>query len=438
MINMEKLEGSQVKLTFDIAEDELERAMAAAYRRTASRYNVHGFRKGKAPRTVIENAYGKLVFFEDAFEQLWPPMVDAAIAEQELNVLDDPKIDVDAIRAYDDAAAELPEGIAVRFSATVSVMPEVKLGEYKGIEAHRREYTVTDEMVDAELDRMRSERASIVSVERPVENGDTVDIDYSGSVDGVKFEGGTAEHQELEIGSNRFIPGFEEQLIGMSAGEDRDIVVTFPEEYHAEELAGKEAVFAIHLHDVSAKVLDELDDAFAQEASEFETLDELRADIRANYEKNAAQREKNDFEDEVLGKVVENAEFEVPEVMIRREVENMLGDMDRNLQQQGLNLDIYLRYSGTSIEQLAAQMAPDAEKRVRTRLVLEQIVKDEAIEVTEEEVSAAIDTFCASFGDEERAKFLEGVNEGVKGYFEDREKIEKAIRLVVESANVIE
>lgn len=438
MVGMEKLEGSQVKLTFDITEEQLETAMSAAYHKNVKRYSIPGFRKGKAPRSVIENMYGKLVFFEDAFESIWPSIVDTAIVENNIDAVDNPQIDIEAVRSFSTEGVELPEGIAVRFTATVPVMPEVELGEYKGIEAHKHEYTVTDEMVDAEIDKMRNERASVVSIERAIENGDVVTLDYSGSIDGVKFEGGTAEKQELEIGSGKFIPGFEEQIIGMNIGDDKDITVTFPAEYHAEELAGKEAVFAIHIHDASTKILMDADDVFAQEVSEFESLAELRADIKQNLEKSAEQRIKNDFEDEVLGKVVGNAKFDVPQAMINRETESMLRDMDRNFQQQGFNLDMYLKITGSTVEQLAEQLRPEAEKRIRTRLVLEAIVKAENIIATGEEVTKAIDDFVADMNDEAKANFKEKVDEGIKGYFEDKVKIEKAISLVVDSAKVTE
>ena len=438
MVGMEKLEGSQVKLTFDITEEQLETAMSAAYHKNVKRYSIPGFRKGKAPRSVIENMYGKLVFFEDAFESIWPSIVDTAIVENNIDAVDNPQIDIEAVRSFSTEGVELPEGIAVRFTATVPVMPEVELGEYKGIEAHKHEYTVTDEMVDAEIDKMRNERASVVSIERAIENGDVVTLDYSGSIDGVKFEGGTAEKQELEIGSGKFIPGFEEQIIGMNIGDDKDITVTFPAEYHAEELAGKEAVFAIHIHDASTKILMDADDVFAQEVSEFESLAELRADIKQNLEKSAEQRIKNDFEDEVLGKVVGNAKFDVPQAMINRETESMLRDMDRNFQQQGFNLDMYLKITGSTAEQLAEQLRPEAEKRIRTRLVLEAIVKAENIVATDEEVTKAIDDFVADMNDEAKANFKEKVDEGIKGYFEDKVKIEKAISLVVDSAKVTE
>ena len=438
MVGMEKLEGSQVKLTFDITEEQLETAMSAAYHKNVKRYSIPGFRKGKAPRSVIENMYGKLVFFEDAFESIWPSIVDTAIVENNIDAVDNPQIDIEAVRSFSTEGVELPEGIAVRFTATVPVMPEVELGEYKGIEAPKHEYTVTDEMVDAEIDKMRNERASVVSIERAIENGDVVTLDYSGSIDGVKFEGGTAEKQELEIGSGKFIPGFEEQIIGMNIGDDKDITVTFPAEYHAEELAGKEAVFAIHIHDASTKILMDADDVFAQEVSEFESLAELRADIKQNLEKSAEQRIKNDFEDEVLGKVVGNAKFDVPQAMINRETESMLRDMDRNFQQQGFNLDMYLKITGSTVEQLAEQLRPEAEKRIRTRLVLEAIVKAENIVATDEEVTKAIDDFVADMNDEAKANFKEKVDEGIKGYFEDKVKIEKAISLVVDSAKVTE
>ena len=312
MSTVTKLEGSKVKLTIEMTEEALEAGIRREYPRAAKRYNIPGFRKGKAPRKVIENAYGPLVFLEDGFDSAYPALYEEAVKEHDIKPIDNPAIEIEAVRML--GAEDLPEGVAIRFSATVPVMPEVTLGQYKGIEVEKPEYNVTDEAVDSEIEKARRERARLVVVERPVENGDTVNLNYSGSVDGVKFDGGTAEEQELRIGSGAFIPGFEEQLVGMSIGEDKDITVTFPSEYHAPELAGKEAVFAIHINDISVEELPELNDDFAKDASDFETVEEWRNSERKKLEETAAQRAATEFENRAIEAAAANCEVEIPEI----------------------------------------------------------------------------------------------------------------------------
>ena len=344
MATIEKLEHDQVKLTIEIDADTFNAALQQAYVKNGKHYNIAGFRKGKAPRKVIESMYGEGVFFEDAFELCWGDAYDAALEENGLTAVDKPTLDIEKIGK--------DEGVV--FTAVVQLKPTVKLGAYKGIEVEQPTYTVEDADVNAEIEKEREKNARFVDVERAVENGDRVVIDYSGSVDGVQFDGGTAEEQTLVIGSNTFIPGFEEQLIGMNVGEERDITVTFPEEYHAENLAGKEAVFHIKLHNVQFKELPELDDEFAKDVSEFDTLAELIADKRKKMEEQAAKNEKIAIENIALKTVCDNAEVEVPECMTERQANYMLRDMGYRLQMSGISLEDYCRYVGTDLNALKA------------------------------------------------------------------------------------
>ena len=314
MATMEKLEGSKVKLTIEVAADEFEKAVQQAYLKTKKNYNVPGFRKGHAPRKVIENAYGWLVFFDEAFDIVYPEVYEAAVREHDITPVDRPDISI----------LSCEQGAPVVFTAEVAVKPEVTLGAYKGIEVEKQEYNVTDEMVEAEIEREREKIASTVEVtDRAVQDGDNVNLDYSGSVDGVKFEGGTAEKQELTIGSGMFIPGFEEQMVGMNVGEEKDITVTFPEQYHSEELAGKEAVFHVKVNAIEETVLPEADDEFAKDVSEFDTIEELRADKRKKLEEAAALRAKNQRENELIEKACANASVEIPEAMIERQMDQL-------------------------------------------------------------------------------------------------------------------
>lgn len=431
MATMEKLKGSMVKLTFDITQSELEAGMQKAYVKNARKYNVPGFRKGKAPRKVIESMYGGLAFFDDAFDDIYPAMFEAAVKEYGLDTIATPHVDIDALRGFGDT--ELPEGIAVRFTATVAVRPEVKLGEYKGIEVTADEYTVTDEAVDKRIEAQRSDMARLIAVERPIEKGDVIDLNYSGSIDGVKFDGGTADNQELEIGSGRFIPGFEEQLIGMSVGEDKNITVTFPTEYHAAELAGKEAVFACHINDIRVKELPELNDDFAKDVSEYNTFEEYKASVRSEMEKQSEELRKNAFENAALLAAANNAEIEIPDVMIEAECDDMIHDLEYRLAGQGLTLDMYTQFSGMTVEQMKKDYVPDATNRVRIRLMLDAIIKEENIVPTVEDVDNAANEFLSSIKDEAQRKEFK-VTDELKRYFENRVKVEKAVALIVGNA----
>ena len=424
MATMEKLEGSKVKLTIEIAADEFEKAVQEAYLKTRKKYSVPGFRKGHAPRKVIENAYGWIVFFDDAFDLVYPNAYEAAVQEHGITPVDRPDVSIVSVE----------QGAPIVFTAEVAVKPEVTLGAYKGIEVEKQEYNVTDEMVEAEIDKEREKIASTSEItDRPVANGDKINLDYSGSVDGVKFEGGTAEGQELTIGSGTFIPGFEEQLVGMNPGEEKDITVTFPEKYHSEELAGKEAVFHVKVNAILETNLPEADDEFAKDVSEFDTIAELRADKRKKLEEAEALHAKNVRENALITKACENATVEIPEAMIERQMDHMLNDIRYRLSMQGISLEDYCKYTGSSIEALRKEMRGDAEKRVKSQLVLEAISKAEALEATAEEIEQKLDEYAAQFGDKAES-FKKGLTEEDKLYFADQTVLDKTIALLCDNA----
>lgn len=426
MATIEKLEHDQVKLTIEIDADTFNAALQQAYVKNGKHYNIAGFRKGKAPRKVIESMYGEGVFFEDAFELCWGDAYDAALEENGLTAVDKPTLDIEKIGK--------DEGVV--FTAVVQLKPTVKLGAYKGIEVEQPTYTVEDADVNAEIEKEREKNARFVDVERAVENGDRVVIDYSGSVDGVQFDGGTAEEQTLVIGSNTFIPGFEEQLIGMSVGEERDITVTFPEEYHAENLAGKEAVFHIKLHNVQFKELPELDDEFAKDVSEFDTLAELIADKRKKMEEQAAKNEKIAIENIALKTVCDNAEVEVPECMTERQANYMLRDMGYRLQMSGISLEDYCRYVGTDLNALKASYHDEAASRVKMQLVIEAVGKAENVTCTDEEIAEVIKEY-AENNDMPVEEFEKQIGDDDREFLSDRRIAEKTVALIVDNVKLV-
>lgn len=372
-----KKEGNQVSLKMMIDATEFEKGIQKAYLKERGKFNIPGFRKGKTPRKIIETQYGKGVFFEEAINIVFPEHYTSAIDELKLEPVDRPEIDIENV---DDET-----GIVI--TAEVTVKPDVKLGEYKNLEVKKVEHEVTDEDIDAELEKSREMNARLVSIEdRAVADGDTVTIDYKGFLGEEQFEGGTAENHNLIIGSGQFIPGFEEQLIGGELNSSMDVNVTFPEEYHSEELKGQAVTFKVDIKGIKAKDMPALDDEFAKDTSEFDTLDELKADIRKRFEEEAKLRAENEQKDAVVEAVVANTEIEIPEVMIDAETDNMLRDFDYQLRYQGLDLEKYVQFSGTSIEELKEKMKEDAQKRVLIQLTIEAIAKEEGIEVTEEDL----------------------------------------------------
>ncbi len=428
MATMEKLEGSKVKLTIEVSAEQFEAATQKAYQKAGKRFNVPGFRKGKAPRKVIENMYGPLAFFDDAFDIVYPEAYQAAIAEQGVEPVDRPDVSIET----------LPEGeTPLVFSLVVAVKPEVELGAYKGIEVEKRAYNVTDDEVDAAIAQLQEGVARMVDVDRPVENGDTVNLDYSGSVDGVKFDGGTAQGQTLTIGSGQFIPGFEEQMVGMAVGEEKDIEVTFPEEYHAENLAGKKAVFAVKVNGIQVKELPTLDDEFAKDVSEYDTLEALRDAKRQELLEQAEKNAKIQKENDVVRKAVENATVEVPDAMVERQIDSFLQDMGYRLQMQGISLEDYLKYTNTEISALRDQYRADAALRVKSQLVLEAISKAEAIEATPEEIGDKVAEYAKQFGNMTVEDFEKNLQADDRQYFADQVVVEKTLALLVENAKEV-
>lgn len=384
-----KAEKSTVKINIDLSEKEWNEAIDAAYEKTKGRFSLPGFRKGKVPKHLLESTYGKGIFYEEAINQAFPKYY-SEILEKETSILAvaAPEIDVKKI---DDKHLSI--------EAIVAVKPEVTLGEYKGIKFKKVEYNVKDEDVENEIKRLQESRSRLVDVtDRAVENGDTVVIDYSGSVDGVKFEGGTAEKQTLVIGSGSFIPGFEDQIIGMKIGEDKDLKVKFPEEYHAENLKGKDAVFAVKLHEIKKKELPEVNDEFIKDAAGAESVDAYKKEVRERLEKQNADRAEREIEDAIVQKITDNASVEIPDAMIEAQIDRMVQEMDYRLSYQGLKLADYLKYIGQTMEDYRKNYREQAEKLVKSQLVIEKIIDTEKLEATDAEVDEKIEEMAKAQG----------------------------------------
>lgn len=393
--NKELLDNNQVKITVEASAEEWSNAISEAYNKTKGRYNIEGFRKGKAPKKVIESYYGVGVFFEPALDIIVPKLYnDILDKETELRPVAQPDVDIVAI-----SDAE------VKLKYTVTTYPDVKLGAYKGLKIEAAEYIVSDADVDAELDKARERAAATKNVDdRAAAMGDTVVIDFCGSIDGVKFEGGTAEGHSLELGSRSFIPGFEEQVVGVSIGEEKDVAVKFPDDYGVEELNGKEAVFAIKLHEIKTKIMPEVNDEFAKDVSEFDTLAEYKASIVTKLEEQNKAKTDREIEDAVINAVVEKAEVNIPDVMIEQQIEEMIREFEYRLQYQGMNIDDYYKYTNTSKDVLATQYRERAQKNVLTRVVMSEIIKVENIEPTDAEIDAKV------------ADYAKGANKEVEEY----------------------
>ena len=383
-----KKEGNKVTLKITVDNNKFEAAVNKAYNKSRNKYNIPGFRKGKAPRIVIETQYGKGIFYNDAIEILFPEVYPEAIKELDIDPIDNPDLDIE----------EISKDNGLVMVLNVEVKPEFELGNYKGIEIAKVENTVSDENVDAKLQEMVEKNARLVSVEdKALEDGDTAIIDFEGFENGVAFDGGKGENYNLVIGSNTFIPGFEEQLVGKKAGEEVEVNVTFPEEYHSQDLAGKPVVFNVKINDVKVKELSALDDEFAKDTSEFDSLDELKADVRAKLEEEAKNRADAETRNSVVEKVAENTEIEIPEVMIQHQIDNMLNELNYQLQYQGFGLQQLLEMTGRTMEELREERKEDAKKLVKSSLVLEAITKAEGIEATEEEFKAELEKMASAY-----------------------------------------
>jgi trigger factor len=378
----EKIEKNKVKLQIQVDAQDFDKAIDKSYIKNKSKFLIPGFRKGKAPRKIIERYYGEGVFYEDAFNEIFPDVYWKAVEENGIEPVAQPEVE---------EIHQIGSGKDLMFTASVIIKPEVELGQYKGIEVEKLEYNVTDEDVDKALKRVQERHAKWVAVEgRPIKEGDLVTLDFEGAVDGKLIEGGSGENHTLEIGSKTFIPGFEEQLIGLNAGDEKEITVTFPEDYGVEELKGKEAVFKVKIHDIKEKELPELDDEFAKDVSEFDTLEEYKAQVRNDIEKRVKEQANARMQSQLLAKVVDAATVDIPDVMVERQIDNILGDIEFSLYYRGLTLQRYLELTGTSMDELRAQHREEAYFRVKTALVLEKIGKVENIEVTQEDLDKAL------------------------------------------------
>lgn len=423
-LQVEKLEKNMAKLTIEVSAEELEKALDGAYRKNKNKISIPGFRKGKAPRKMIEQMYGKEVFYEDAANAIIPQAYDKALDECTEDIVSAPKIDV----------TQLEAGKSFIFTAEVALKPEVTLGRYKGVEVAKADPVVTDEEVDAEIDKQRESNSRTIAVEdRPVQDGDMTVIDFEGFVDGEAFEGGKGENYPLTIGSGTFIPGFEEALIGAEIGQETEVNVTFPVDYQSEDLAGKAAVFKCTVKEIKQKELPELDDEFAGEVSEFETLAEYREDIKKKLAEGKEAEAKNAKEDAVIEAIIAEASMEIPDPMIETQQRQILDDFAQRIQSQGLSMEQYMQFTGLTADKLLEQVKPQALKRIQSRLVLEAVVAAENMEATEEEFEAEVVKMAEAYKMEaDKVKELLGDN-GKKQVMEDI-CINKAVALVVENA----
>lgn len=417
-------EKNMVKLVIETTAEEFEAGLNTAYNKDKNKINVPGFRKGKAPRKIIEKLYGTEIFFEDAANAIIPDAYAKAAEESKLEIVSQPKIDV----------VTLEQGKPFVFSAVVAVKPEVELGKYKGVEVAKVDAEVTDADLEEELKKVQNQNSRIVNVEdRAVADGDQTVIDFEGFVDGVAFEGGKGENYPLTIGSHSFIDNFEEQLIGMNIGEEKEINVTFPEEYHSEELKGKAATFKVSVKEIKVKELPELDDDFAQDVSDFDTIAEYKEDLKKTIADRKSNEAKNQKETEAIEKIVADSKMDIPEAMVNTQVNRMAEDFAQRLQQQGLSLEQYFQYTGLTADKIVEEMRPEALKRIQNRLVLEAIVKAENIEVTAEEVDEEL-TKMAEMYKMDLAKIKEFMGENEEKQVKDDLAIQKAVDFIVTSA----
>ena len=421
-VQVENLEKNMVKLTIEVPAEEVEKALNAAYQKQKNSISVPGFRKGKVPRAMIEKMYGVEVFYEEAANKLMQDSYPAAVEESGADVVSRPTVDV----------VQIEKGKAFIYTAEVAVKPEVKLGKYKGVTVTNANVKVTAAEVKEALEVERNKNARTVSVTRAAKLGDTVMIDYEGSVDGVPFDGGKAENSPLELGSHSFIDTFEDQLVGHKAGDEVDVNVTFPEQYHAADLAGKPALFKVKINDVTTKELPKLDDEFASEVSEFETLAEYKEDVKKQLEAKKAEEAKREQEDEAIAAIVEASEMEIPEAMLQTQCEDMVNEFAQRISQSGLTMELYMQFSGQTVQGLMDQVRPEAETRIKTSLVLEAVVKAVNIEVSDEEVNAEIEKMAGMYGmDVEQLKGYMG--EAEKASMKNQMAITKAVEFVMEN-----
>ncbi|MGN1171988.1 MAG: trigger factor [Lachnospiraceae bacterium] len=425
-VQVEKLEKNMAKLTIEVPAEELEKAIQSAYQKNKGKISVPGFRKGKVPRQLIEKMYGKEVFYEDAANELLPTAYEQAVEECTEEIVSSPKIEVTQIEA----------GKPFIFTAEVALKPEVKLGKYKGVKVEKQDTTVTDEEITAELDKERESNARTIEVtDRAVKDGDIATIDFEGFVDGVAFEGGKGENYPLTIGSGSFIPGFEEQLIGKNKDEEVEVNVTFPEDYHAEDLKGKAALFKVTIKEIKEKEIPELDDEFASEVSEFDTLDEYKADIKAKLTEKKEKDAKNAKEEAVIDAIIADAAMEIPEAMLETQQRQIVQDFAQRLQMQGLSLEQYFQFTGLDSAKMLEQVKPQAERKIKSRLVLEAIVAAENIQASDEDYEEELKRMGEVYNMEvDKVKEMLGDNEKAIGQIKEDLAITKAVEFVVKEA----
>ena len=422
-VQVENLEKSMAKLTIEVSAEKLEEALQEAYNKEKNKISLPGFRKGKVPRNMIEKMYGPAVFYEEAANILIQANYAAAVEESGADVVSRPTIDVTQIEA----------GKPFIFTAEVAVRPEVELGKYLGVQVTKIDTSVSDAEVEEALEKERNNNSRTVAVtDRPVAVGDTAIIDFEGFIDGVAFEGGKGENHPLEIGSHSFIDTFEDQLVGKNAGDEVEVNVTFPEEYQAKDLAGKPAVFKVKIHEVKAKELPELNDEFAQDVSEFDTLEEYKADLRKNLEVQKENEAKRTKEDEAIKKIIDKSKMEIPEAMIKTQCESMVNEFAQRIAQSGLSMEQYMQFSGLTMEKLEEQVRPEAETRIKSSLVLEQIAKDENIEVSDDEVKAEVEKMAKAYG-MEADKLMEYLGDAEKASIKRDLSVTKAVDLIMEN-----
>ena len=423
---VEKTENAnEVKLNVTIEAEKFDEAIKKVYFKSAKYFNIPGFRKGKAPMNIVEKYYGKEIFYEDAFNEVVPEELEKAVEENKLEIVSRPDIDV----------TQIGKGQDLIFTAVFQTKPEAELGKYKGVEIEKIEYKVTDEDIEHELGHMQEHNSRLISIEdRPVEEGDIANINFEGFVDGVAFEGGKAEKHDLEIGSNTFIPGFEEQIIGMKIDEEKDIKVKFPDEYFSKDLAGKDATFKVKVNEIKKKELPALDDEFAKDVSEFDTLKELKESIKEKQQKQNDERAKYETEDAVMKAVCKNVKVDIPSGMIETETENMLKEVEQRISYQGLKFDQYLQMIGKTKEEVQKEYEPQATEAIKSRLTLEAVIKAEKIEVADIDVEEKMKEMAKNYGRENDEEFMK--NENVINYIKQGLESEKALEFLVKNAKI--
>lgn len=425
-VKNEQIEKNLVKLTFEVSAEEFDKAINLAYKKNAKKFNIPGYRKGKAPRKIVEKYYTAAVFYDEAINTVLPDAYDAAIKESGVESVARPEIDVEEIKA----------GEPVVFTALVTTKPEVTLGDYKGIEVDKIDYTVTDEDVDKDIEAAQKKNARLITVDdRGIETGDIAVIDFEGFCDGEAFDGGKGEGYDLEIGSGTFIPGFEEQLVGAKTDDNVEVKVTFPKEYHAENLAGKDAVFKVKVNEIKKRELPEIDDDFASEVSDFDTLADYKADVRKKLEEAAENKAKAETENAIVDKVIENAKFDIPDAMLEAQIDNIVRDFAQRIAYQGMNLDMYMQYTGQTMESFRAQFTEQAKKQISGSLVLEAIKKTEGIEAGPEEVELHLVDMSKKYN-MELDKLKEALSDVEMENIKSELEIQKTIDMIVNNAVV--